>query len=171
MFCLGDEDNCQYQCKGIEKYLSNCSNYSLRNNLRNGNNIHHCSVYVHSFSRLSYLTSSHPLQIKIEGSYLSSNIIRIKRKLLASLNGASKKELNNALLNSREICNNTKLKHFIVHEDRHLKDNTGPWTLLHYLIEEELKPKGYILYYQQPDLSKPEDSPEHYYQLTDSDKF
>ena len=75
------------------------------------------------------------------------------------------------MLNSREICSNTKLKRFITHEDRRLKDNTGLWTILHYLIEEELMSKGYILYYQQPDLTKPEDSSEHYYQLTVLDEF
>ncbi|KAF0353150.1 proteophosphoglycan ppg4 [Gigaspora margarita] len=69
----------------------------------------------------------------------------IKEKLLASLNGACEEELNNALSNSREICGNSKLKRFIVHKDRRLKDYSGPWTILHYLIEEELKPKGYVV--------------------------
>ncbi|CAG8826410.1 305_t:CDS:2, partial [Gigaspora rosea] len=55
--------------------------------------------------------------------------------------------------------------------DRRLKDYAGPWTILHYLVEEILKPKGYVLYYQQPDLSKSENSAEHYYQLTVSDEF
>ncbi|CAG8749969.1 3895_t:CDS:2, partial [Gigaspora rosea] len=203
MFCSGDGDNCQHKCGGIGKCLPSCSNYGLRNNLRNGNDMHRCSVRVHSFSRLSYLNSSHPLRIKIEGTHLPSNILNavvpkisrinltrevqdkiiisrhadhrttkgIKGKLLVSLNGASEEELNNALLNSREICNNIKLKRFITHEDKRLKDNSGPWTILNYLIEEDLKSKGYILYYQQPDLSEPEDSPEHYYQLTVSDEF
>ncbi|CAG8521385.1 15269_t:CDS:2 [Cetraspora pellucida] len=39
------------------------------------------------------------------------------------------------------------------------------------LNNEDLKSKGYILYYQQPDLLKPEDSLGHYYQLTISNKF
>ena len=51
-------------------------------------------------------------------------------------------------------------------EDRRLKYSTGPWTILHYLIVEVLKSKGYILYYQQPDLSKPEETADRYYQLT-----
>ncbi|RIB04999.1 hypothetical protein C2G38_2220873 [Gigaspora rosea] len=90
---------------------------------------------------------------------------------IASFNGASEEELNNALLNSHEICSNTELNCFITHEDRRLKDNASSWTMLHYLVEEELMSKGYILYYQQPDLTKPEDSSEHYYQLTVLDEF
>ncbi|CAG8757549.1 17735_t:CDS:2, partial [Cetraspora pellucida] len=48
----------------------------------------------------------------------------IKGKLLYLLNGADKKDLYKALLNSREICNNKKLERFIIHEDRRLKDYT-----------------------------------------------
>jgi len=36
------------------------------------------------------------------------------------------------------------------------------------LIAKVLKPKGYVLYYQQPDLSNAAD---RYYQLTVSDEF
>ncbi|RHZ89429.1 hypothetical protein Glove_14g63 [Diversispora epigaea] len=203
MYCAGDGKNCQHLCGGIGECLSSCPNYNLPNNLRNGNDMHRCSVRVNSFSRLSYLNTSHQLRIKIEGSHHPTNILNtgnqqvtrinltrqirdkiivdrradhlstknIKGKLLVSLNGAKKEELSEALSNNKEVCNNKKLKSFIVREDRRLKENTGPWTILHYLIEEVLKPKGYVLYYQQPDLSKPEDSAEHYYQLTVSDDF
>ncbi|CAG8509324.1 15204_t:CDS:1 [Cetraspora pellucida] len=87
----------------------------------------------------------------------------IKGKLLYSLNGTNEKDLNEALSNSRKICDNKKLERFIIREDRRLKDYTGPWTVLHYLVEEILKSKDYVLYYQQLDLSKPENSAEHYY--------
>jgi hypothetical protein len=50
MFCSGDGNNCQHKCGGIGKCLSNCSNYGLHNNLRNGNDMHRCSVRVYSFS-------------------------------------------------------------------------------------------------------------------------
>ncbi|CAG8683338.1 12532_t:CDS:1, partial [Cetraspora pellucida] len=73
--------------------------------------------------------------------------------------------LNEALLNSREVCDNKKLERFIIHKDRRLKDYTDPWTVLHYLVKEILKSKGYVLYFLQPDLSKPKNSVEHYYQL------
>ena len=43
-----------------------------------------------------------------------------------------------------------------------MKENAGPWTILHYLITEILKPKGYILYYQQPNPLVLEDQPDHY---------
>ncbi|CAG8752978.1 18050_t:CDS:2, partial [Gigaspora rosea] len=188
MYCAGDGKTCQHQCGGIGECLLGCSNYNLPNNLKNGNDMHRCSVWVHSFSRLSYLNSSYQLRIKIEGIHHPSNMLMtntpkatrinltrqirdqitinrcadhqtaktIKGKLLYSLNGASEKELNKALLNSREICDNKKLERFIVREDRRLKDYAGPWTILHYLVEKILKPKGYVLYYQQPDLSKSE---------------
>ncbi|RHZ69222.1 hypothetical protein Glove_286g3 [Diversispora epigaea] len=111
----------------------------------------------------------HKIIVDHRADHLSTK--NIKGKLLVSLNGAKKEELSEALSNSKEVCNNKKLKSFIVREDRRLKENTGPWTILHYLIKEVLKPKGYVLYYQQPDLSKPEDLTEHYYQLTVSDDF
>ena len=76
------------------------------------------------------------------------------------------------ILNSQKIiCTDNKLKQLVARDDRKFKDNTGPWTILHYLITEKLKPKGCILYCQQPNLSFPEDSPERFYQLTLSDEF
>jgi len=39
------------------------------------------------------------------------------------------------------------------------------------MVIELLKPKGLVLYYQQPDITKPESSFEHYYQLTLSHDF
>jgi hypothetical protein len=96
----------------------------------------------------------------------------IKAKLLAPYNNASENELKEALLNNQKtICNTSKLKSFIMYDDRRLKENAGPWTILHYMVIELLKPKGFILYYQQPDTSKPESSFEHYYQLTLSHDF
>ncbi|KAF0555766.1 gephyrin: PROVISIONAL [Gigaspora margarita] len=105
--------------------------------------------------KISRINLTHEVQDKIIISHYTDhqNTKGIKETLLVLLNSASEEELNNALLNSREICNNTKLKRFITHEDKCLKDNSRPWTILHYLIEEDLKSKGYILYYQQPNLS------------------
>ena len=42
---------------------------------------------------------------------------------------------------------------------------------MHYLVTEILKLKGYVLFYQQPDLSQPENNEKHFYQLTLSNKF
>jgi hypothetical protein len=39
------------------------------------------------------------------------------------------------------------------------------------LVIEILKPKGYVLFYQQPDLSQPENNEKHFYQLTLSNEF
>ncbi len=75
------------------------------------------------------------------------------------------------LNNQKTIYSNNKLKQFISRNDRRFKDKTGPWTILHYFITEILKPKGYILYYQQPNLLFSEDSSQKFYQLTLSDEF
>ncbi|PKC54138.1 hypothetical protein RhiirA1_507803 [Rhizophagus irregularis] len=90
----------------------------------------------------------------------------IKMTLLAPYNGANEETLRNVLNEQREICNDTKLRGFIKRDDRRLKENSGSWTILHYLVTEILKLKGYVLYYQQPDPLAPEDHPDHYYQLT-----
>ena len=95
----------------------------------------------------------------------------IKSKLLASMNGANEETLSQALSNQRIICTDNKLKQLVARDDKRLKDHVGSWTILHNLIIENLKSKGYILYYQQPNLSFPEDSPQRFYQLTLSDEF
>ena len=74
---------------------------------------------------------------------------------------------NEVILNDqREVCNDIKLRGFIKRDDRRLKENSGSWTILHYLVTEILKLKGYVLYYQQPNPLAPENHPDHYYQLT-----
>lgn len=95
----------------------------------------------------------------------------IKAKLLASMNGTKEDTLSEAINSQKIICTDDKLKQLVARDDRKFKDNTGPWTILHYLVTEVLKSKGYVLYYQQPNLSLPEDSPERFYQLTLSDDF
>lgn len=95
----------------------------------------------------------------------------IKAKMLAPYNGANEEVLREALQNQKEICEDKKLYRFLVRDDRRTKENAGPWTILHYLVNEILKPKGYILYYQQPDLSFSETRLEHFYQLTLSDQL
>ncbi len=95
----------------------------------------------------------------------------IKAKMLAPYNGANEEVLREALHNQKELCDDKKLYRFLVRDDRRTKENAGPWTILHYLVNEILKPKGYILYYQQPDLSSAETCLEHFYQLTLSDQL
>ena len=82
------------------------------------------------------------------------------------MNGASEETLSQALT---DLCTDDKLKQLIARDDKRLKDNSGPWTILHYLVIEVLKPKGYALYYQQPDISSSENSSQRFYQLTLSD--
>jgi hypothetical protein len=93
----------------------------------------------------------------------------VKSKLLMSMNGANEETLSQALANQKMICTDNKLKQLIARDDKRLKDNSGPWTILHHLIIEVLKPKGYVLHYQQPDISYSEDPSRQFYQLTLSD--
>jgi len=59
----------------------------------------------------------------------------------------------------------------ITKNNKRLKDHVSSWTILHNLIIKNLKSKGYILYYQQPNLSFPENSPQKFYQLILLDEF
>ncbi|UZO22615.1 uncharacterized protein OCT59_014975 [Rhizophagus irregularis] len=87
-------------------------------------------------------------------------------KLLAPYNCENEEILKETLNEQREVCNNIKLGSFIKRDDRRLKENSGSWTILHYLVTEILKVKGYVFYYQQLNPLAPEDHPDHYYQLT-----
>ena len=201
MYCSGDGNKCKRLCGGIGKCNENCENYNLQNNLKNGNDMHHCSVKVISECRLSWLSSENPLRITIQGSHLPfhNDVIPkisrinltysvrdsvalsrradhrsakgIKAKMLASFNGASEGVINNALASQRVICDNDKLRQLVARDDKRLKDDTGPWTQLDYLINNVLKPQGFILYYQTADINQPVNSPNRYYQLTFTDEF
>ncbi|CAG8592531.1 2075_t:CDS:2, partial [Funneliformis caledonium] len=83
----------------------------------------------------------------------------IKSKLLMPFNGAEENELKEALKNQRQICNNNKLRSYLMHDDQRLGENS-----------EVLKLKGYILYYQQPDPLQSEEE-KQFYQLTLSNEF
>src|SRR4051812_12281761 len=60
----------------------------------------------------------------------------IKAKMLAQYNGANEEILREASHNSKEICDDKKLYRFLVRDDRRTKENAGPWTILHYLVNE-----------------------------------
>ncbi len=63
------------------------------------------------------------------------------------MNGANEETLSQALSNQRTICIDNKLKQLVAKDDKKLKDHISSWTILHNLIIENLKSKGYILYY------------------------
>ena len=75
MYYAGDGDACQHECGEIDKYIENCSNVTLSNNLKNYHDMHFCKVYVVSEVYLSQLNSSYPLKIKILNIHLPSNIL------------------------------------------------------------------------------------------------
>jgi hypothetical protein len=96
-----------------------------------------------------------------------NTIKEIKMKLLTPYNSANEETLKAALNEQCEICNDVKLRRFVKRDDRRLKENSGPWTILHYLVTEVFKLKGYVLYYQQPDPLAPENHSDHYYHSVD----
>ena len=85
MYCSGDGNNCQRVCGGIGSCLEDCENYSLPNNLKNGNDMHLCKVRVISECRLSWMSSAFPLRITIQGCHkplshqINSSNIKISR--------------------------------------------------------------------------------------------
>ncbi|CAG8539081.1 11529_t:CDS:2 [Diversispora eburnea] len=93
----------------------------------------------------------------------------VKAKILVSKQGATEADLNQEIVKNRDICNAKQLKRLIVRDDRRVRDNAGPWTVLQHYIQDILKPRGHVLYYQNPDLSADENSPDRYYQLIVSD--
>ncbi|RIB28900.1 hypothetical protein C2G38_2156710 [Gigaspora rosea] len=93
----------------------------------------------------------------------------VKTKILVSKKGATEADLNQDVVKNRDICNSKQLKRLIVRDDRRVKDNSGPWTVLQHYIQDVLKPRGHVLYYQNPNLSAEENSPDRYYQLIVSD--
>ena len=95
----------------------------------------------------------------------------IKAKMLAPYNGANEEALREVLCNKKEICDDKKLYRFLVRDDRRIKKDAGPWTVLHYLVNEILKPKGYVLYYQLSNLSSENTNSENFYQLTLSNQL
>ena len=204
MYCSGDGNDCQRACGGIGSCKEDCENFSLRNNLKNGNDMHLCGVRVISECHFSWLKSEAPLRIHIQGvhrpfqqslnytipkishinlTYAVRDTIAISRradhrtakgikaKLLTPFNGASEETMSNALTSQCEICDNNKLRQLIARDDKKLKDDTGPWTQLDYLVNNILKPQGFILYYQIADINQLANSPDRYYQLTFSDEF
>jgi hypothetical protein len=203
MYCSGDGNNCQRTCGGIGECLSDCQNRGYKGNLKNAHDMHLCQVRVISECRISWLDSSTPLKISIQGSHLPHNftinqlphvtrinldlatrdmILKsrradhhtakgIKMKILAPLNGASEEKIREALNDKQKVCSNEKLRKLIARDDKRFKDNAGPWTILHNMIEKILKPNGFVLYYQIANPDEPEGSPARYYQLTVSDEF
>ena len=95
----------------------------------------------------------------------------IKIKMLAPLNGASEEKIKEALNNQQKLCSNNKLRKLISRDNKQLKENIGPWTILHNLVENILKPKGFVLHYQIANPNEHENCSARYYQLTVSDEF
>lgn len=73
MYCSGDGNNCQRLCGSIGRCNENCENANLKNNLKNGNDMHLCGVRVISECRFSWLTSENPLRITIQGTHQPYN--------------------------------------------------------------------------------------------------
>ncbi|CAG8765878.1 19734_t:CDS:2 [Cetraspora pellucida] len=94
----------------------------------------------------------------------------VKLKLLTPFNGASKEQLKQQEKCEVNICSEQKIQQLIEQNSRYSHD-VGSWTILHSLVMNELKEKGFVLYYQQEDQNFSLNSPKHYYQLTVSDNM
>ncbi|PKY61806.1 hypothetical protein RhiirA4_432072 [Rhizophagus irregularis] len=74
MYCSGEGNSCQHKCGGIGSCKETCTNYSLKNNVKNYHDMHLCKVRIISESKLSWLNKEKPLKIKIVGLHLPTNI-------------------------------------------------------------------------------------------------
>ncbi len=107
MYYAGDDDACQHKCDEIGKYIENCSNVTLSNNLKNYHKMYLCKMHIVSEVYLSQLNSSHPLKIKILNTYLPSNILMIHTSQINRLN-LIQQVRNNIILNRRVDHRTTK---------------------------------------------------------------
>ncbi|CAG8824271.1 17650_t:CDS:2, partial [Cetraspora pellucida] len=175
----------------------------MKNNLKNGNDMHKCKVRIITRVILSMVAERFSVQLCIEGQHIPTNIpiqheeaitrlnlrrsIRdqvilsqradgctakeVKLKLLAPFNDASKEQLEIEEKYRTNICNEKKLQQLLERNNKYIRGDLGPWTILYGLIIDELKKNGSVLYYQQEDQAAPLNSPQHYYQLTVSDNM
>ncbi|CAG8786094.1 3087_t:CDS:2, partial [Gigaspora rosea] len=174
-YCAGD-GNCQRDCGGFGSCLSNFSNYRMNNNLKNGNDMHKCKVCIITKVMLSMVAEQFPIQFYIQGQHIPTNVSiqhksAIMRLNLTPFNGISKEQLEQHNKYRTDICNERKLQQLLERNDSYIRDDTGPWTILHRLIIEELKKSGSVLYYQQEDQTVASNSSQHYYQLTVSNNI
>ncbi|CAB4408490.1 unnamed protein product [Rhizophagus irregularis] len=169
MYCSGDGNNCQRTCGGVGECLSDCQNKGI--SIQGSHLPHNFTV-----NKLPHVTRIN-LDLSTRDMVLKSRRADhhtakgIKMKMLAPLNGASEETIREALNNKQRVCSNEKLRKLIARDDKRFKDNAGPWTILHNMVEKILKPNGFVLYYQIANPHEPEDSPARYYQLTVSDEF
>ncbi|CAG8579230.1 10037_t:CDS:2 [Scutellospora calospora] len=64
-YCAGD-GNCQRVCGRFENCLPNCPNYKMKNNLKNGNDMHKCKVRIITKVMLSMVRERFPIKLYIE---------------------------------------------------------------------------------------------------------
>ena len=93
----------------------------------------------------------------------------VKMKLLAPHNGASENELKQLYTNQHSVCDDVKLRQLLERDNYRTRQQAGAWTILHELVTGQLKERGFVLHYQQPEDNAPKDHSDHYYQLTVSD--
>ncbi|RIA88190.1 hypothetical protein C1645_877563 [Glomus cerebriforme] len=104
-------NSCQHLCGGIGKCNPDCQNANLPNNLKN------------IYNDVDHWTADD-----------------VKNKILVSKQGATEADLHQEVVKNRDICNNKQLKRLIIRDDRRVKNNSGPWTVLQNYIQDLLKP-------------------------------
>ncbi|RIB24314.1 hypothetical protein C2G38_2168847 [Gigaspora rosea] len=77
VFYCDSNNGCERACGGLEKCVEECSNFHLKNNLKNNFDMHKCAVRVITKVMLSNVEDTLPVQLFIEGIYRSSSIFAV----------------------------------------------------------------------------------------------
>ncbi|KAF0544567.1 gephyrin: PROVISIONAL [Gigaspora margarita] len=127
-YCAGDK-NCQRACGGFRECVLNCLNYQIKNNLKNGNDMHKCKVCIITKIMLSM----------------------VKERFLIKLYTEDQEQLEQQEKYGINSCSKQKIQQLLERNNQYTHNNVGPWTILHSLVINELKQKGFALYYQHED--------------------
>ncbi|CAG8738871.1 13413_t:CDS:2 [Cetraspora pellucida] len=80
LFCDGS-NNCEKACSGLGECKSKCSNFYLKNNLKNNFDMHKCAVQIIMKVMLSNIKEPLPIQLVIKGTHRSLSIPAAESKL------------------------------------------------------------------------------------------
>ncbi|CAG8584267.1 8710_t:CDS:1, partial [Scutellospora calospora] len=69
------DGNCQRDCGGFGTCISNCLNYRMKYNLKNGNDMHKYEVRIITKVMLSIVAKRFPIQLYVESQHIPTNIL------------------------------------------------------------------------------------------------
>ncbi|RIB02447.1 hypothetical protein C2G38_2227816 [Gigaspora rosea] len=162
---------CERACGGLEEYRQECSNFFLKNNLKNAFDMHKCAVRVITKGMLSNVEDSLPVQLIISGVHKTS-ILPTPDPKFTRINLSL--QTRDKVIAARRAYRNTGVEIAIKMLKPHNNSNETHLTHLHktnQLVTTDLKEQGKMLYYQCGDTFATINSFERYYQLTISDEI